>query len=177
MDNFNFSIPTNLVFGKDRHKEVGSLISSYGVKKVMLVYDSGRFLVESGLLDEVRASLKDAGLEVTELTGVKPNPVLSLVHKGVDQAREFGAQFLLALGGGSTIDCSKAIAVGFYEEGDLWEMIRNAYTPAEKALPLVDVLTISATGSEFDGGGVISNPETNEKLGALRAVIEGADHK
>ena len=167
MDNFNFSIPTNLVFGKDRHKEVGSLVASYGVKKVMLVYDSGKFLVESGLLDEVRDSLKGAGLEVTELTGIKPNPVISLVRKGVEQARDFGAEFLVALGGGSTIDTTKAIAAGVPYKGDVWEYFANAIGvhPVFEALPLGVILTISATGSESNAGCIITNEELKQKYG------------
>ena len=167
MDNFNFSIPVNLVFGRGRHKEAGSLIASYGAKRVMLVYDSGKFLVESGLLDEVRASLKEAGLEVTELTGIKPNPVLSLVHKGIEQAREFKAEFLLALGGGSTIDTTKAIAAGIPYDGDVWDYFANAIGvhPVFEAMPLGVILTISATGSESNAGCIITNDELHVKYG------------
>lgn len=167
MNNFNFSIPTNIVFGKGRHKEVGSIVASYGVKKVMLVYDGGKFMVESGLLDEVRTSLKEAGLEVSELTGIKPNPVLSLVHKGIEQAREFGAEFLVAFGGGSTIDTTKAIAAGVPYNGDVWDYFANAIGvhPVFEAMPLGVILTISATGSETNAGTMITNEELHVKYG------------
>ena len=167
MQNFVFSVPTNLVFGVDTHKQVGTWISNYGVKKVLFVYDSGRFLVESGLLDEVRQSLKDAGLEVSELTGVQPNPVLSLVHKGVAQAREAGSEFVLALGGGSTIDTSKAIAAGVPYDGDVWDYFANAIGvhPVFEALPVGVILTISATGSESNAGTMITNEELQVKYG------------
>ncbi len=167
MNNFNFSIPTNIVFGKGRHTEVGGIIASYGVKRVMLVYDGGKFMVESGLLDEVRKSLRDAGLETTELTGIKPNPILSLVHEGIRQAREFGAQFLLAFGGGSTIDTTKAIAAGVPYDGDVWDYFANAIGvhPVFEALPLGVILTISATGSETNAGTIITNEKLKVKYG------------
>jgi len=163
MLNFKHAIPTELYFGKGQIEKLPEAVGRYG-KKVLLVYGGGS-VKKSGLYDTVLGLLE--GFEITELPGVAPNPRLGSVEQGVKLCREKGIEVILAVGGGSTIDCSKAIAVGVYYEGDdLWEMVKGAGS-VTKGLPLVDVLTLSATGTEFDPFAVITNPATNEKLGGV----------
>ncbi len=162
MQNFTFSNPTKLIFGKDTLKELQNEIPQYG-KNVLLVYGGGS-IKRSGLYDKVLAELKDIGAEVSELSGVEPNPRLSTVHKGVEICREKGIDFILAVGGGSVIDCTKAIAAGAKYDGDAWDLVtKKAF--ANEALPFGTVLTLAATGSEMNAGSVITNWETNEKYG------------
>ncbi|AGX05979.1 MULTISPECIES: iron-containing alcohol dehydrogenase [Bacillus] len=162
MQNFTFSNPTKLIFGKDTLKELQNEIPQYG-KNVLLVYGGGS-IKRSGLYDKVLAELKDIGAEVSELSGVEPNPRLSTVHKGVEICKEKGIGFILAVGGGSVIDCTKAIAAGAKYDGDAWDLVtKKAF--ASEALPFGTVLTLAATGSEMNAGSVITNWETNEKYG------------
>lgn len=165
MLNFKHNIPTKLYFGKGQIKELAGALSTFG-KKVLLVYGGGS-IKRIGLYDEIMKILNENNFVCTECAGVEPNPRITSVEYGVKLCKEKDIDVILAVGGGSTIDCAKAIAAGRYYEGnDLWEMVKNGHKLA-KALPLVDVLTLSATGSEFDGGGVITNMATNEKLGAM----------
>lgn len=166
MENFDFCIGVNVLFGKDRINELPSSIAAYG-KKVLLCYGSGS-IKKMGLYDKVMELLSD--LEVYELSGIAPNPKIESVREGVRLCREHSIDVILAVGGGSVIDCSKAIAAAVYYDGDPWEMI-SLRKPIEKALPIVTVLTLSATGSEADSGAVISNPETNEKLSLFSPAI------
>lgn len=162
MQNFTFSNPTKLIFGKDTLKELQNEIPQYG-KNVLLVYGGGS-IKRSGLYDKVLAELKEIGAEVSELSGVEPNPRLSTVHKGVEICKEKGIDFILAVGGGSVIDCTKAIAAGAKYDGDAWDLVtKKAF--ASEALPFGTVLTLAATGSEMNAGSVITNWETNEKYG------------
>ena len=121
MLDFNFCVSTNFIFGRNTQEQVGSVAASYGVKNVMLVYDSGDFLKTSGLLDTVLNSLEGSGLKVTTLTGVLSNPRLGLVRQGVALGRENQVEMVIALGGGSTIDTAKAIAAGIPYKGDVWD--------------------------------------------------------
>lgn len=163
MLNFVHDIPTKLYFGQGQISHLAESLSGFG-KNVLLTYGGGS-IKKIGLYDEVIKILKDGGFKVTELSGIDPNPRIDTVEKGVALCREKAIDVILAVGGGSTIDCSKAIAAGVYYEGDdLWQMV-CVRRGAMKALPLVDILTLSATGSEFNGNAVISNPKTNEKLG------------
>jgi len=164
MENYVHAIPTKLYFGTGVISHLSEELARFG-KNVLLVYGGGS-VKKTGLYDTVAGILRDGGFAVAELGGVEPNPRIETVRRGVSLCRENTIDAILAVGGGSTIDCSKAVAVGAFHDGDLWEMIRNP-KPGRKALPLVCILTVSATGSEFDAIGVISNPETNEKLGAL----------
>lgn len=165
MLNFKHDIPTRLYFGKGQIKKLAESLKPFG-ENVLLVYGGGS-IKKMGLYDEVIRILKENNFNITECGGVEPNPRITSVKRGVDLCKEHDINVILAVGGGSTIDCAKAIAVGHYYEGDdLWEMVKTSSHIA-KALPLVDILTLSATGSEFDGGGVITNMDTNEKLGAL----------
>ncbi|MBT2659676.1 iron-containing alcohol dehydrogenase [Bacillus sp. ISL-45] len=162
MDNFTFYNPTKLIFGKDQLEQLKNEVPQYG-KKVLLVYGGGS-IKRNGLYDSVMDTLNEIGAEVFELPGVEPNPRLSTVHKGVKICKEEGIEFLLAVGGGSVIDCTKAIAAGAKYEGDAWDLVTKKALAAE-ALPFGTVLTLAATGSEMNAGSVITNWETNEKYG------------
>ncbi|MEW4327529.1 iron-containing alcohol dehydrogenase [Rossellomorea marisflavi] len=162
MNDFTFYNPTKLIFGKGQVEQLKDLVPQYG-KKVLLVYGGGS-IKKSGLYDQVTAVLKDIDAEVFELAGVEPNPRLTTVRRGVDICKEEGIDFLLAVGGGSVIDCTKAIAAGAKYDGDAWDLVtKKAF--ASKALPFGTVLTLAATGSEMNAGSVITNWETNEKYG------------
>ena len=163
MLNYVHNIPTKVYFGKGQIDRLPKLLAPYG-KRVLLTYGGGS-IKRTGLYDKIMGLLNADGFTVTELSGIEPNPRIESVEKGVRLCRENSVDVILAVGGGSTIDCSKAIACGVFYEGDLWDMITKARGP-KKALPLVDVLTLSATGSEFDGVGVISNMKLNMKVGA-----------
>lgn len=162
MDNFTFYNPTKLFFGKGQLEELKNEVPQYG-KKILLVYGGGS-IKRNGLYDSVMGTLKEIGAEVFELSGVEPNPRLSTVHKGVKICKEEGIKFLLAVGGGSVIDCTKAIAAGAKYEGDAWDLVTKK-AMATEALPFGTVLTLAATGSEMNAGSVITNWETNEKYG------------
>ncbi|MBR2601983.1 MAG: iron-containing alcohol dehydrogenase, partial [Clostridia bacterium] len=160
MENYTHDIPTKILFGKGQIVHLPEILAGYG-RRVLLCYGGGS-IKKTGLYDEIMTLLKD--FTVIECGGIEPNPRISSVERGAKLCREHNVDVILAAGGGSVIDCAKAIAVGTFYEGDLWEMVLTA-REGRKALPLVDILTLSATGSEYDGGGVITNPETNEKLG------------
>lgn len=162
MRSFQFYNPTRLIFGKGQLEALKTEVPKYG-KRVLLVYGGGS-IKRSGLYDQVIGLLKEAGAEVTELAGVEPNPRLSTVHKGVDLCKTNNIDLILAVGGGSVLDCSKAIAVGAKYDGDMWDFAQRKAV-AQDALPLGTVLTMAATGSEMNSGSVITNQDTQEKLG------------
>lgn len=162
MDNFTFYNPTKLIFGKGQLETLPQEMEAYG-KNVLLVYGGGS-IKRSGLYDDVMNTLNKAGAKVTELAGVEPNPRLSTVRKGVELCKENQIDFLLAVGGGSVIDCTKAIAAGAKYDGDVWDIVLKKQIATE-ALPFGTVLTLAATGSEMNAGSVITNWETNEKYG------------
>ena len=164
MLNFTHAIPTKLYFGEGQIDKLDAALRGFG-KNVLLAYGGGS-IKKTGLYDTVVGILQNGGFTVTELSGIEPNPRIGSVRRGVELCKENKVDVILAVGGGSTIDCCKAIAAGVYYDGDLWEMVANRHGIL-KALPLVDILTLAATGSEFDNCGVISNPDTNEKLGNL----------
>ena len=164
MDNFNFYSPTEFVFGKDRENECGELVKKYGGTKVLIHYGGGS-AVRSGLIDRVKASLDAAGIPHVELGGVKPNPHDSLVYKGIEIVRQNGIDFILAVGGGSTIDSSKAIAMGAVYDGDFWDFYEGKATAAA-ALPIGVVQTIAAAGSEGSGDSVVTKEDGMLKRGA-----------
>lgn len=162
MNNFTFYNPTKLIFGKDITEEaLKAELPKYGTK-VLLVYGGGS-IKRTGLYDKVTGCLKEMGAEITELSGVEPNPRLSTVRKGVELCRQHGIEIVLAVGGGSVIDCAKAVAAGAKYEGDMSEILNRKAT-VQAALPLGTILTIAATGSEMNGGSVITNQDTEEKL-------------
>ena len=162
MLNFDFYAPTRLLFGKGSEERVGKLLEPYA-KKVLLHYGGGSIL-KSGLYDRVTASLKANSVEFVELGGVKPNPRLSLVHDGINLCKKEGIGFVLAVGGGSVIDSAKAIAMGVYYDGDIWDVYEQG-KPIENALPVATILTIPAAGSEASGDTVITNEEKQLKYG------------
>jgi hypothetical protein len=162
MDSFVFQNPTKLIFGRGQIQALRDEIPKYG-KKLLLVYGGGS-IKRNGLYDEVMQILKEIGAEVFELPGVEPNPRITTVRKGVDICKKEKIEFLLAVGGGSVIDCTKAIAAGAMYEGDPWDIVIKKAKP-EAALPLGTVLTLAATGSEMNSGSVITNWETREKYG------------
>lgn len=162
MNSFIFQNPTKLMFGKGQLEQLASEVQAYG-KRILLVYGGGS-IKRNGIYDKVIGILSEIGAEVTELSGVEPNPRLTTVHKGVELSRKHHIDLILAVGGGSVIDCSKAIAVGAKYDGDVWDIITRK-AAAAGAIPLGTVLTIAATGSEMNAGSVITNWETKEKLG------------
>ena len=163
MQDFIFQNKTKVYFGKDQLKHLGEEVSRFG-KKVLLVYGGGS-IKKIGLYDKVVAELDKAGMEVLELSGVEPNPHHTTVNKGAKICKEAGVDVLLAVGGGSTIDATKGIAAAAkYEGDDVWDLVSQK-AEVEESLPIVTVLTLAATGSEMDGGCVISNVNTNEKYG------------
>jgi alcohol dehydrogenase len=162
LDNFTFYNPTKLIFGKDQLDKLKEEIPAYG-KKVLLVYGGGS-IKRSGLYEKVLKELEEIEAEVFELSGVEPNPRVSTARKGVEICKTEGIDVLLAVGGGSVIDCTKAIAAGAKYDGDVWDIVtKKAF--ADDALPFGTVLTLAATGSEMNAGSVITNWETNEKYG------------
>ena len=162
MNEFTFYNPTKLIFGKGQVEQLKELVPQYG-KKVLVVYGGGS-IKRNGLYDQVMSVLKEIDSEVFELSGVEPNPRLSTVRRGVEISKENNIEFILAVGGGSVIDCTKAIAAGAKYDGDAWDLVtKKAF--AKEALPFGTVLTLAATGSEMNAGSVITNWETNEKYG------------
>ena len=168
MNNFDFYSPTYFAFGKDREQDAGALIRRFGGTKVLIHYGGGS-VVRSGLLDRVKASLDSANIPWLELGGVKPNPRSGLVREGIELCRREDIDFILAVGGGSTIDSSKAIAAGTVYGGDFWDFYSGKYI--EKALPVGTVLTIAAAGSEGSPDSVITNEDGMFKRGATGDAI------
>lgn len=161
MRDFDYHTPTRLIFGKDVIRKLPEVLKPFG-KKVLFAYGGGS-IKRIGLYDKVRELLKD--FEVTELSGIAPNPKYDpSVLEGVRLSKEHDVDVILAVGGGSVLDCCKAIAAGAKYDGDPWDLITYK-VKAKSALPIVDVLTLAATGSEYDAGGVISRTDTNDKIG------------
>jgi alcohol dehydrogenase YqhD (iron-dependent ADH family) len=162
MENFIYHNPTKLIFGKGQLEQLKTEVPAYG-NKVLLVYGGGS-IKRTGLYDQVIEQLKEINLTFFELSGVEPNPRISTVRKGVEICKSEGIEFILAVGGGSVIDCTKAIAAGAKYEGDTWDIVIKK-TMVKDALPFGTVLTLAATGSEMNPSSVITNWETNEKYG------------
>lgn len=162
MLNFDYSIPTKVFFGKGKVSVLPEQIKEYG-SKVLLVYGGGS-IKRNGLYDDIVKGLKTNSIEFWELSGVEPNPRITTVRKGVEICRENKIDVVLAVGGGSTIDCAKVIAGAFYYEGDAWDIVKNP-SKISKVLPIATVLTLAATGSEMDVFAVITDVDANEKLG------------
>jgi len=154
MNNFNFYSPTFFVFGKERENEAGKYVKRFGGTRVLIHYGGGS-VIKSGLLNRVKASLADSGIYFTELGGVMPNPRSGLVYKGIELCKKENIDFVLAVGGGSVIDSSKAIALGALYKGNFWDFYEGK--PVEEALRVATILTISAAGSEGSGGSVITH--------------------
>ena len=164
MQNFDFYSPTYFAFGKGKEKETGTLVKRFGGTKVLLHYGGGS-IKKNGAYDSVVRSLNEAGIPFVELGGVKPNPRSGLVYEGIELCRKEGVDFILAVGGGSSIDSAKAIALGVPYEGDFWDFYETDHIVTE-ALPVGTVLTIAAAGSEGSSGSVITNEESFLKWSA-----------
>lgn len=162
MNNFIYDIPTKVYFGENQLGNLGPELKKLG-KRVLLTYGGGT-IKKIGLYDKVMKEIEAAGLECFELSGIEPNPRIDSVREGARLCKEHNIDVLLAVGGGSTIDATKFMAAGALVNHDPWDFFEHN-TPIEKALPIVSILTLSATGSEMDAGGVISNPVTKDKLG------------
>lgn len=160
---FNFYAPTRVVFGKSSEEKIAELVMAYQPKKVMIHYGGGS-AERSGLLDVVRNQLRQAGLDFVELGGVVPNPLLSKVQEGIELCEKENVDFILAVGGGSVIDSSKAIGYGVLYDGDVWDFWAGKATPKE-CLPVGVVLTIPAAGSEMSSSCVITKDEGLIKRG------------
>lgn len=163
MKDFNYYTPTQVVFGRDSEEKAGELVKKYKGSKVLVHY-GGKSAEKSGLLDKICSVLKSEGIDYVKLGGVVPNPRLSMVRKGIELCRKEGVDFILAIGGGSVIDSSKAISIGVPYSGDVWDFYSGKAEP-EKALPIAAVLTIPAAGSEMSDSSVITNEENNLKIG------------
>lgn len=163
MNDFIFHNPDKVYFGKDQMKYLSEELLKYG-KRVLLVYGGGS-IKKSGLYDTIMNATADKGIEIFELAGVEPNPRHTTVNRGAAICKKEKIDVILAAGGGSTIDCAKGVAAAaLTENGDVWPLVSNGVWVTE-ALPVVAILTNAATGSEMDGWGVISNMDTNEKIG------------
>ena len=159
MQNFNYCTPTRLIFGEGAIKDLPEVMSHYG-KKILLTYGGGS-IKKIGLYDKVLELLK--GYEIYELPNIMPNPKYDpSVLDGVRMCKQHNIDVILSVGGGSVLDCSKAIAGGAKYDGDPWDLITYK-AETKDALPIVDIITLAATGSEYDAGGVISRTETNDK--------------
>ena len=160
MKAFEYNIPTKVAFGKGQIKKLPGYVLEYG-KKVLLVYGGGS-IKRIGIYDRVAELFRENGISFLELSGVEPNPQIATVRKGVELCKQNGIDVIVPIGGGSTIDAAKAISVGTFYEGDVWEIVKDNSLITE-ALPIVTVLTVAATGSEMDSSSVISNEETKDK--------------
>ncbi|HPM06192.1 MAG TPA: iron-containing alcohol dehydrogenase [Treponemataceae bacterium] len=171
MNNFTFYSPTYFAFGKGTENDAGHYVKRFGGTKVLIHYGGGS-AIKSGLIDRVKTSLEKEGLSYIELGGVLPNPRSGLVYEGIDKCKAEGVDFILAVGGGSTIDSAKAIAAGVVYDGDFWDFYEGKVI--EKALPVGTILTIAAAGSEGSGDSVITKEEGMLKRGAGGEAIRPA---
>lgn len=163
MNKFVFNVPTKVYFGENQLGNLGKELKKYG-SRVLLVYGGGS-IKKTGLYDKVTAEIKEWELELFELGGIEPNPRVTSVNKGAEVCKKAHIDVLLAVGGGSVIDATKFIGAAAFYDGDAWDILTQK-TRVRNCLPIVTVLTLAATGSEMDAGGVISNPETKEKIAA-----------
>lgn len=161
MQNFTFHNPTILDFGKDKEMQIGQHITNFGIKKVLLTFGSNR-IKNDGLFDKVVTSLASHGIQFVECGGIISNPILSKVYEGIDIARNNQVEAVLSVGGGSVLDSSKAIAAGAKYDGDVWDLFIGK-SPITTALPVFDILTLAATGSEMNSGAVVTNEKTKQK--------------
>lgn len=168
MNNFTFYAPTYFVFGKETENQAGQYVKRFGGTKVLIHYGGGS-VIRSGLLDRVKASLEKENITYVELGGVRPNPRSGLVYEGIELCRKEGVDFILAVGGGSTIDSAKAIAAGVPYDGDFWDFYQG--TIVEEAVPVGTVITISAAGSEGSADSVITKEEGMYKRGATGEAL------
>lgn len=169
MKNFDYNIPTRVHFGKGQISKLRGEVKNFG-HNVLLVY-GGNSIKRNGIYDQVMEQLNDSDINVFELSGIAPNPRIDSARDGVKLCKECKIDVILAVGGGSVIDCSKLIAAGAFYDGDPWDLVLKS-SLIKEALPIISVLTLSATGSEMDGFAVISNMETNDKLGMGGEILK-----
>ena len=169
MNNFIYDIPVKVYFGEGQLSHLGEELRKYG-RRVLLTYGGGS-IRRIGLYDRVIEELRNAEMEVFELSGIEPNPRIESVREGAQICKDNNIDVLLAVGGGSTIDATKFMAAGACVDHDPWEFFGAGAKPIERALPIVTILTLSATGSEMDSGGVISNLATQDKLGRMAPAM------
>jgi NADP-dependent alcohol dehydrogenase len=167
MDNFTFFNPTKVEFGKDKEQAIGQHLAEHGVKKVLLTYGSER-IKRDGLFSVVSKSLSERGIQFVECGGIVSNPVISKVREAITLARSQQVDAVLSVGGGSVLDSSKAIAAGVRYDGDVWDLFIGKAS-IDSALPVFDILTLAATGSEMNSGAVVTNEVTQEKF-AIQSV-------
>jgi len=162
MSSFVYDIPTKVYFGPDQLGNLAKELTANG-KRVLLCYGGGS-IKKSGLYDRVVSQIREAGLEFYELSGIEPNPRVSSVNAGAEICKREKVDVVLAVGGGSVLDCAKYIGAAVYYDGDAWDILLGR-VDVKQCLPIITVLTLAATGSEMDAGGVISNPATKDKIG------------
>ena len=160
MNNFDLYLNTHVFFGREATSNIPQNINCYG-NRVLMVYGGGS-IFKNGVYEEVTTILQNGGIEYIELSGIDPNPRIASVREGAKICKENNIDVVLAVGGGSTVDCAKAIAAAACYSGDAWDLVLDK-SKVTKALPIFVVLTVAATGSEMDCGAVISNPETKDK--------------
>ncbi|MEI7616618.1 MAG: iron-containing alcohol dehydrogenase [Actinomycetota bacterium] len=166
---FEYCVPTKIVFGEGTINRLGEVTSSFGKKALLVTYDE-KLIKSLGFFDKALNSLKEAGIEVLFLFGVKSNPTVEHVRAGIEIAKAQKPDVLIALGGGSVIDSVKAMAIGAFYEGDVWDLAVGE-GKAEGALPIISVLTIPATSSEMNSTSVISNDEIKRKEGFFNSLM------
>ena len=162
MLDFNYAISTKIFFGKNKIEKLGEELKHYG-KNILFIYGGGS-IKKTGLYDSVTNIFKKNSIVYHEFPGVQPNPRISNVRQGIKLCREQNIESIIAVGGGSVIDCAKTIATGVYHKGDPWDLFLLGDSTIKKALPIGTILTVTGTGSEMNGNAVISNEETEEKL-------------
>lgn len=173
LQDFNICIDTKFVFGKDAQNQIGRELKQMGIHKVLIHHDNGKFLYDTGLLEQVEKLLEQEGIETLELGGVQPNPRLSLVREGIALAKKEQVDLVLAIGGGSVIDSAKAIGLGAVTDTDVWEFFTGNAVP-EKSLPTGVILTCPATGSESSAVTVVNNTDVGMKLLVSNPVVRPA---
>ena len=171
MKNFVYAIPTKIYFGEGQVNKLDRILAPLG-SRVLLVYGGGS-IKKNGIYDAVVDILKENDSFYEEMGGVEPNPRIETVRRGAALCREKGIEVVLPIGGGSTIDCAKVVAAAACYDGDAWDLVKDARR-IRKALPVVSILTLSATGSEMDTFAVISNMETKEKIGTGSPLLRPA---
>lgn len=169
MENFIFNIPTVAYVGKGQISNLGSNIKQFGGSKVLLAYGGGS-IKTNGIYDAVINEFKKAKIEFVEISGIKPNPPIEDVYKGIKLFKENSCDFILAVGGGSALDAAKAMAAGVKYEGDVFDLISGKVAVSD-ASPLATVLTMAGTGSEMDMGGVITVGAVHKKYAILHPFL------
>lgn len=169
MNNFTYYTPTKVFFGRDEERQVGDIVKSYGATKVLVLYGGGS-VKRSGLLDRVEQALTAAGVSYVAFGGVHPNPLLSHTHEAIALAKQEEIDFILAVGGGSVIDEAKAVGMGYYYDGDVWDFYLRRAVP-ERVVPLGCILTIAAAGSETSWASVITNEKGWYKIGYQNDIL------